>query len=357
MGDIAMRAVLIGVAMAVLTALQAGAQDRAITFATVTRAPFSIVENGVDSGFSIALMQAIAEDLGRPVTFQRFDTFGDMLQAVESGALDGAIANISVTAEREAVMDFSQPIFAAGLQILVPQDSGGGVIAALFSRDILFAILIAAGLLFGGGMLMWSFERGRQEYFQRPAKEAMFPSFWWALNLVVNGGFEERMPRSPAGRVLAVFLVIASLFIVSVFVAKITAAMTVEAIQGQINGVNDLDGQRVGTIAGSTAEAYLGDRDIGSLGYNDLTALLEDFEAGQLDAVVFDGPILAFWVNGREGRFKLLDRVFKPENYAIALPSGSALREDINQSLLKLREDGTYARLVSDWFGSTYAGR
>ena len=42
---------------------------------------------------------------------------------------------------------------------------------------------------------------------------------------------------------------------------------------------------------------------------------------------------------------------FQHENYGIALPSGSELVEPINQALLELREDGTYAQIYRKWFG------
>ena len=334
----------------------AAAQDGELTIATVTRPPFSMEIEGKDAGFSVELWRAIALDLGLSSRFQRYDSFPNMLEAVETGAADGAIANISITSARERVMDFSQPIFESGLQIMLPEDDNrSSILAALLTRDILYSVLIAVGLLFGGGMLMWAFERRSHDFFDRPAKEAIFPSFWWALNLVVNGGFEERMPRSRPGRVFAVFLVVASLFIVSVFVAKITAAMTVDAIQSNVESVNDLDGRRVGTIANATAADYLNLRSIAYRGYSDLDGLLKDFEAGRLDAVFFDGPILVYYARTTDAvDARVVDRVFKPENYGMALPTGSPLREAINQSLLKLREDGTYDQLLAKWFGSAY---
>ncbi len=91
------------------------------------------------------------------------------------------------------------------------------------------------------------FERRRQPCFDHPARDALFPAFWWALNLVVTGGFEERQPRSPAGRILAVILVVSSLFLVSVLVARISAKMKVEAIQCPVTSINDLNGREVGT--------------------------------------------------------------------------------------------------------------
>lgn len=163
------------------------------------------------------------------------------------------------------------------------------------------------------------------------------------------------MPRSPLGRGLGVLMVISSLFIVSIFVARITAALTVEAIQSNVQSINDLDGRSIGTIDGSTSAAFLDERGLSYVLYSDLNSMLTALEANTLQAVVFDGPILAYYTaNQGRGRARLMDKVFKPENYGIALPTGSPLREEINQCLLRLRENGTYDDLVVKWFGNAY---
>jgi polar amino acid transport system substrate-binding protein len=335
-----------------LNASIASAEDLVVT--TVTRAPFSMVQNGADTGFSIDLLSEVAKNLDWTYSINRVQSFTDMLSAVQNGTADAAIANISITASRETVMDFSQPIFEAGLQIMTPSDPNtGSVWSILLSKDLVLAIFGAFALLLGGGMLMWRLERKHQDYFDMSAREAMFPAFWWALNLIVNGGFEERQPRTPLGRLFGVFLVISSLFFVSVFVARITAAMTVGAIQANVSDINDLYGKNVGTISGSTSADFLNKRDLGFAGYENVDLLLKAFEASEIDAVVFDAPILAYYVNSqRDNRARLNGQVFLAENYGIALPSNSPLSEQINQSLLELREDGTYDRVYRKWFGN-----
>ncbi|MEZ5714796.1 MAG: transporter substrate-binding domain-containing protein [Paracoccaceae bacterium] len=349
----ALRGLLLTLALLLLAPQMATAQS--LTFATVDRPPFAEETAQGFHGFSIELMQEIAEKMGRPVTFRRVEQFPELFTALESGQVDGAIANISITAQRETEMDFSHPIFEGGLQIMVPLDQGigGSLLGTLFAPDLLIALLAAVALLFGGGMLMWLFERRHQPYFDRPARQVMFPAFWWALNLVVNGGFEERVPQTRAGRLFAVLLVVSSLFIVSVFVARITAAMTVEAISGNIESLSDLDGRRVASTSGSTASAFLDARGIAHRQYKTLPALLADFESGSLDAVVFDGPILAWYVRHDGATFgRLVARNFKPENYGIALPTGSPLTEEINRALLGLRESGRYDALRIRYFGA-----
>lgn len=333
-----------------------GAGGDPVRVVTVTRPPFSLSENGADTGFSIDLWQALAADIGVDTEITRVNSFAEMLDMVKTGRADAAVANISITAEREAVLDFTQPIFEAGVGIMIParEKASSSLLGTFFSPDLLLAVAAAFGLLFGAGMLMWLFERRQQPYFDHPARKAVFPAFWWALNLVVNGGFEERQPRSPAGRVLAVVLVVSSLFLVSVFVARITATMTVDAIHSSVTSINDLYGRDVGTIEGSTAAGFLDSRDMKYNRYAGLVPLLEAFEAGDLDAVVFDAPILAYYVNTDGAKSaEMVDRIFLLESYGIALPTGSPLAEPINQSLLKLREDGTYETIYRRWFGSS----
>lgn len=330
------------------------AQD--LTIATVTRTPFSQVENGEDTGFSVELWGLIAAELNRSYTIQRLDSFQEMLSAVENGTADIAVANISITAEREARFDFSQPIFSSGLRIMIRagQGSGSSVLSAIWNRDFLIASLAAFALLFGGGLLMWRLESNKgQPYFQGTAREKAFPSFWWALNLVVNGGFEERVPHTILGRVFATILVVSSLFIVSLFVANITAAMTVSAIQSSVQSVNDLYDKRVGTTTGSTADTFLERREVGHQGFDSLDALIEAFESHEIDAVVFDAPILSYYVNTiGAGKGELVGPVFLRENYGFALAPESPLREPINRMLLRFREDGTYDALYVEWFGT-----
>lgn len=348
---------LLGAALLFVSWLPAFAQSSdPLSISTVHRPPFAFTDGAEVSGFSIDLMRAIAKDIGRDVLFVPKDSFPQMFDSVKSVAVDGAIANISITTEREREMDFSQPFFASGIKILMPNESSSfGLFTALFTWDIGIIILSGLALLMCGGLLMWAFERRYQPYFDKPVGEAFFPSFWWALNLVVNGGFEERVPRSPLGRIFAVMLVVSSLFIVSIFVASITAATTVNAINSNVQNLNDLESRQVGTIAGSTSAEFLAGRGLNFAEYQTPAEMFEAFETQHVNTLVFDGPILAYYQQTKgAGRVRLLDRTYRPENYGIVLPSGSPLKEQIDQVLLKFKVDGTYDDLLQKWFGNIY---
>ena len=136
------------------------------------------------------------------------------------------------------------------------------------------------------------------------------------------------------------------------FMARITAVMTVDALNGSVNSVSDLYGKRVGTIEGSTAAGFLDRRDIAWQGYAGLDGLIAGFQAGDLDAVVFDAPILSYYAtHAGRSTAAMVGPVFLRENYGIVFPTGSPLVEDVNQALLALREDGTYEAIYRKWFG------
>lgn len=348
---IALRACFVWLGL--LIAAPVAAQDAPLSFATVERPPFAMIEDGITTGFSIELMKMIAMGLGREVTFEFYDNFSTMLSAVEEGQHDGAVANISITADRERIFDFTQPIFEGGVGVLLREDAGGNVILnALLTRDFLVVLLSALGLLFGSGMLMWFFERRSQPYFDRSRKDVPFLAFWWALNTVVNGGFEERVPVTVPGRIFSVILVISSLFVVSIFVATISSTMTVEALQNNVDSINDLEGSRIATIDGSTSAAFMDTRELAYLGFNSPADMFGALEEGRIDAIVFDAPILSYYASSGQGpETRLLPRIYRPENYGIVLPAGSDLGEQINLVLLGLRENGTYDDMAKTWFG------
>jgi ABC-type amino acid transport substrate-binding protein len=91
------------------------------TFKVATKIlpPFVTEENGELGGFSIELWKKIAQELEAKSDFKKTESIPGLLSALTAKQADLSIAAISVTAAREKDFDFSQPIFDAGLQILV----------------------------------------------------------------------------------------------------------------------------------------------------------------------------------------------------------------------------------------------
>jgi ABC-type amino acid transport substrate-binding protein len=145
--------------------------------------PFSFKKDGADAGFSIELWERVAKETGLQYEITWVKTVSDLIEALKDGKADVAIAAISITAEREKVVDFSQPYYESGLQILVsptPQSSASTLMATLFTWDFAKVIGMLALALLLSSHLLWFFERRHnEENFPRPYRHGVWESLWW----------------------------------------------------------------------------------------------------------------------------------------------------------------------------------
>jgi arginine/lysine/histidine/glutamine transport system substrate-binding/permease protein len=89
-----------------------------------TYAPFEMQEpnSGALKGFDIELINAIARRSGHRVVFTPLP-FDGLIPALQARSLDLAISAMTITASRAETVDFSRPYFAAGLGIVVREDT------------------------------------------------------------------------------------------------------------------------------------------------------------------------------------------------------------------------------------------
>lgn len=87
-----------------------------------TYPPFEFEVEGEYTGIDIDLIKAMAKNQGFEIKFSPMD-FGGIIPALQADQLDIAIAGMSITDERKAVVDFSDPYFEAGLSLVVAADN------------------------------------------------------------------------------------------------------------------------------------------------------------------------------------------------------------------------------------------
>lgn len=334
------------------------APTKNLTISTVERQPFTFFHDGGKvSGFSVDLWQEVARRNSWTFTWQREDSFPAMIESVKTGASDVAIANISITSDREKILDFSHPIYDSGLQIVVPnKERGINIFRLIWQSGALQLIGAAIIILLVIAHILWFFERRtadrRHDYFRDDYVGGVWDAFWWAFIIMTMGGFENEVPHSIFSRVLAMFWIVVSLFFVSTLTAKITTSLTIDQLTTDINSVNDLVGKRVGVGENSSMSKFLDMRNIPYRKYKDFKASLAAVEAGNLDATIGDAPVVQYYASHKgAGKVLLAGPVFQADKFGIALQTNSPLLENINRALLMIKEDGTYERLKTKWFG------
>jgi len=339
--------------------LSAQTKETPLRVATREVRPFVFEENSRLTGFSVELWQEIAGQMRVEWQFVMKPTVRELLASVNAHEAALGISAISITAERELQGDFSQPMFEAGLQILVPaQNSQGNVIGAIIAGALssaalpTFGIVLLIILIFAH--LVWLFERRNPNgmLVHRSYLPGIFECCWWAASTLATQA--DQMPRAALARILAVIWMFTSVVFIAYFTAAVTSSLTVQQLRGEINGPDDLPGKRVATVRGSTSAEYLRQRSVEPVEFAKVEDALDALQQDQADAVVYDAPVLLYYASHEgKGKMQTVGSIFRKENYGIAFPTDSPYRKPVNEALLKLKENGTYDQLYKKWFGGT----
>jgi len=334
----------------------AGAQAETAKLVVATREepPFVIrQEDGTLSGIAIDLWRRIATDLGVAYEFKETDLAG-MLEGLQDGSFDAAAAALTVTSQRETLVDFSHPFYTSGLGIAVPTDPTGlrmlrGVLSVQFFKA-LGALLVVLLLV---GVLVWLLERrANPGQFGGKKHEGIGAGFWWSAVTMTTVGYGDKAPVTPAGRALAVIWMFFSVITISGFTAAIASVFTVQQFGSQIQGPDDLPGRAVGTVSSSTSADYLDEHFISATVFPDIRQALDAVATGRLDAAVYDAPVLRYVSTSQlAGKIDVLPGVFQRQDYGIALRPGSPLREDLNRVLLRWISRPEWERMLFRYLG------
>ena len=327
--------------------------------------PFSFIKNDKRTGYSIELWANIAKELGINSNYVVTGTAKQMIRDVQDNKANVAVGALSITSEREKVVDFSQPFFESGLRVLVRKNAGGAasILAALSHKlsnwQVGTGFAVALAIMFGISYLVWKFEHPvNEEMWPRSYWQGMAESIWWTISIFLVGG-ANKGPISTGGRIVATLWMFMSVIAVSLLTASLSAVLTVNSLPGEISGPNDLYGRSVGTVVGSTSENWLNEQTstsgekINVKTYQDVQQSINALKSGLIKAVVFDAPILQYHVNKeKDDILEFAGDIFERANYGFAVKRDSPLREQINQAMLKLSENGLVDQLKTKWFGS-----
>ena len=105
--------------------VQAQSEKSVVVGIDINLKPFSF-KDGAEKyvGFDIDIWQTLADDIGLAYEFKPMD-FEQIIPALQNGFIDVAIAAITITSQREKVIDFSYPYFDSGLSVMVRADREG----------------------------------------------------------------------------------------------------------------------------------------------------------------------------------------------------------------------------------------
>jgi polar amino acid transport system substrate-binding protein len=288
-------------------------------------------------------------------------TFPDIesgLRAVSDGSIDLLAGDIPITRSGLSSVEFSQPYFHSGLQILVPEKARSS--ATRFLTDLeellhlhLFWAIIAAVFILT--FVVYWFEKKHNPDFPKTRKDGLAEAFYYVVTLALTGKSAYKGFPGILGRVVMILWIVVGIIVVAYVTSSITSAMTVEKLKGKIHGPNDLKDKCVAVVENSAARDYMREHGIWHECFPSLEKAVEFMLAGNADAVVDDAPQVQT-IDFKQPNIPVTvaGPIFSKKNYGYAFAIGSPLRMPFNRALTSLNEDGSTGKIFSAYFGPDY---
>ena len=165
-------------------------------------------------------------------------------------------------------------------------------------------------------------------------------------------GVGDKLERLKEGSIDIAIIILIFLPLFGFFVAQLSSDLTMQGLKSNIDGPQDLWGRRVSVVQETTSFDYMKDKHVYMNVFDRVQEAIDALLNGQVEAVVYDAPNLLYFANGAgKGKAMVVGRIFEPQDYGLALPQGSPLREKFNLAILNLIESGELARIKLNWLG------
>ena len=307
-------------------------------------------------GFCIDLAKVICKENNLTPKFVRYDTVPELLDAVESQECHIGFSGITITADREKRVDFSQPFFDSGLSVAVRAKQASGL-KSLY-QAILKLVGYSAVLFFIAftivAHIIWFIEKDDNDpkSFSTRYVRGIFGAYWWSVVTMTTVGYGDKCPKKISGRIIASIWIITGIMFFAGFTATLSSVLTVTRMEhAGIKGLADLNNKHVAVIRGTTSENYLRFHNVQILLADNLDDLISMLKTQSADAVVYDAPALMY-ISKNDPSIKVVGEMFDKQRYGIIFPQNGNpyYKELFNIAIIDMQKTGVYQKIYNKWF-------
>ncbi|CAF1174440.1 unnamed protein product [Didymodactylos carnosus] len=290
-------------------------------------------------------------------------TYDALVKAVADGVYDVVIGDVTITAKRRLIVDFSSSIFDNSLRIIIRKPSGVSVDLLAFLKPFspnLWLLILGATVY--AGILICLLERGENEALQNKSIISVCAmSVWYSFGNLVGYGADFDA-RTAAGRLLTVGLYMLSIVLVASYTANLASDLTLSKSQSVISGIDDIKRgkipfNRIGIRVGTAMEDYyLAEISnnipnyFAILGANTQQQVSDDLLDGIIDASFMDIGAAEYITNNIYCNLTLVGDDFDEGAFGIVTPKQWVYAQDLDVNILSLRESDDLNNLKVKWF-------
>ena len=313
--------------------------ERELRVGVTTMPPFTMKgTNGNWEGLGVDGWKLAAARLGWHYRLQEYPPAA-LLEAVSTGRVDVALSPFPLSMENEELVDFTHSYYSSGLSIAVPHrelNPWKTLTREMISGKVLrWSLgLVVSLLLVGTGI--WLVERKANEsQFENEASPGIGSGIWWAAVTLTTVGYGDKVPRTGAGRLLAIAWLFLGMFLLAAFTGHISSTLTLNQLSSPIQSPQDLPKYRIAAVTQSGGSDYLQRHHIRSRLVPNEAEALDAVRRGEAVAFISPTPSLRYQLRqASSNRFDILPFTLDRRDYAFVLPNGSPLRESLNREVL-----------------------
>ncbi len=337
--------------------------EEPLTLAVHEMVPMVMYEEGELTGFDIDFWNMVAEEIGCDYEPEAVASVGELIERTSTGEFKAGIAGITITAEREEIVDFSLPYYDGGLAIMI-ENKGANIFQMAahivntegFNSFVIVVVFIYFLLPF----LIWLIERlfhpTKKDREDGNISRRFWPGYGEAQQFIhcsvttIGEGYFS--VRSWPARYLMMPMSYVGFAVIGTIIGFFGAISFNSAQIAQMENAEDLVGHSVAVVGDTTSDFAVQAVGVSPVRVSDDTDGFNLVLQGSVEALVFDKPTLDYLAQHEgEGRVVVTD-TFTTERYGVVLPPDSPLKEPVNRAILTIMQDGRYDLLMEKYFGT-----
>lgn len=306
------------------------------------------------TGLCVDMMHQVYGD--KHLNYVAYNNLSQMLQSDSSDIATGAI---SVTSQRVLNNNFSQPFYNTSVSIAHrnSQESESfinwSMLSVIFNMVVLLLIFGTVFNILEGynpfkdlikkeGVKAWDFFKASLSY--------IIHSIYFSTVVASTVGFGDVVPKKNSTKILVMIFIFTSAVFMANFYAELTTSKTIAAISQDIGNIKKLKKMKIACVNGTTASDLLEEHGIRYVSYDNVERAFDDMCHQEIDAVVYDRPILQWLIINRqvEDMITLDHKRYVPQNYAV-LYRGAQKNAIFDSKLLHVMESPWWQKRLAEY--------